>query len=295
MKKKLFIPDIILIDETIEKYGYDPNELIGTESYNLLMVCTCKVCNNKYDQQYASVLSRYLKNKKCKYCSNGETSRKNASNQSKIMKEKVANGSFIPPMLNKNHSKETKNIISKKNTGNTWEKIHGKEKTELYKKISSERNSGIGNPMYGTSIYELWKKKYGEEKANELIEKHKEAITKATKRGKDCNFYGKKYWPKREKLLYNNMYFRSNWEILVVKYLELNNIKWEYEPKYFDIDNSTSYTPDFYLPEIDKWLEVKGYWHEDAIIKFEKFKILYPKINIEVWDGQKLKELKIIK
>ena len=29
--KKLFIPDFILIDETIEKFGYNPNELYGTK------------------------------------------------------------------------------------------------------------------------------------------------------------------------------------------------------------------------------------------------------------------------
>ena len=62
MGKKLLIPSFVLIKETIEKFGYNPNELFGVASYKLVMVCKCDVCNNIYDSQYASCLSRYLMN-----------------------------------------------------------------------------------------------------------------------------------------------------------------------------------------------------------------------------------------
>ena len=31
------------------------------------------------------------------------------------------------------------------------------------------------------------------------------------------------------------------------------------------------YVPDFYLKKFDTWLEVKGYWRDDAIRKYTEF------------------------
>lgn len=279
--KKLFIPDFVLIQETIDKYGYNPNELEGTKSHKLLMVCTCFVCNNINDTQYAAILIRYKKNKKCTYCANKERSENNAENKSILMKEKVNNGTFIPPMLNKKHTEKSLIKMKGRNLGKSFEEIFGKDKALKIKQKLSIKQSGENNGFYG-------KHHTDETKENLRILK-----IKTTKRGKECNFYGKKYWPKRKNFVYKNIYYRSYWEIEVVKYFETNNIEWQYEPKVFKMDNRT-YTPDFYLPELNKWIEVKGYFRNINKEKFSKFKELYPNINIELWDGLKLKALCIL-
>lgn len=92
---------------------------------------------------------------------------------------------------------------------------------------------------------------------------------------------------------YKSIWMRSSWEIAYAKYLDKNNIKWEYEPKTFNLGNCT-YTPDFYLPESDTYVEIKGYWRDKAKEKFKRFKKLYSKINIEILNNIKLKCLKII-
>lgn len=53
--------------------------------------------------------------------------------------------------------------------------------------------------------------------------------------------------------------FRSRWEIAFVKdYLDLNNLQWQYEPKTFTLSNGQKYTPDFYMKDLNQWVEIKG-------------------------------------
>jgi hypothetical protein len=93
---------------------------------------------------------------------------------------------------------------------------------------------------------------------------------------------------------YNNIWMRSTWEIALAKWFDKQNIKWLYESKTFDLGNCT-YTPDFYLPETDTYVEVKGFWRDDAKKKFEEFKKIYCGEKIKVLGKQELKNLNIIK
>lgn len=78
----------------------------------------------------------------------------------------------------------------------------------------------------------------------------------------------------------NNIYFRSAWEANIARYYNYLGVKWEYEPKTFIFKNitrgSVSYTPDFYLPEEDKWIEVKGWMDGKSKTKLKRFKNQYP-------------------
>ena len=69
---------------------------------------------------------------------------------------------------------------------------------------------------------------------------------------------------------------RSKWERLFAKFLDLNNIKWKYEPKKFYLKQLNHYyLPDFYIPEWDTYVEVKGYMSEGALKKINAFKYEY--------------------
>lgn len=57
---------------------------------------------------------------------------------------------------------------------------------------------------------------------------------------------------------------RGTWELRIAEWLNTNNIVWKrkiYIPYEIDGVNRT-YTPDFYLPDKDIYLEVKGYYSE---------------------------------
>lgn len=80
---------------------------------------------------------------------------------------------------------------------------------------------------------------------------------------------------KDKKFEYKGIYFKSSWEQMVAKLMDRLNIEWLYEPKIFKVDKYF-YTPDFYLPELNLWLEVKGYQSDAFKTKWNFFKLFFP-------------------
>jgi hypothetical protein len=84
-----------------------------------------------------------------------------------------------------------------------------------------------------------------------------------------------------KKIQYKGTWMRSSWEAKYAKYLDNQKTKWLYESKTFDLGNFT-YTPDFYLPESDIYIEIKGYLRKNSKNKiklfnkqFRNLKVLY--------------------
>jgi hypothetical protein len=73
-----------------------------------------------------------------------------------------------------------------------------------------------------------------------------------------------------------DMYFRSNWEIFVAELLTDLNIEFEFEPKrvYFRAEKE-SYLYDFYLPEYNSVIEVKGWFDKRSQKRVKLFKKYY--------------------
>jgi hypothetical protein len=97
------------------------------------------------------------------------------------------------------------------------------------------------------------------------------------------NIYG--LAPSWKIFTYKAINFKSSWEWLFAKWLDLSGVKWKYEPKAFELvinKKETTYTPDFYLPELDLWIEIKGWWRKKSKAKFNKFCKSYPKEYIKV-------------
>ena len=55
------------------------------------------------------------------------------------------------------------------------------------------------------------------------------------------------------------LYLRSSHEVIVAKYMIKHHIRFLYEPERFQLTPSIIYIPDFYLPDLDMWVEVKGF------------------------------------
>lgn len=91
-------------------------------------------------------------------------------------------------------------------------------------------------------------------------------IEKAKKNKKQFN--GRRFWSEKTQTP-----FRSNWEIELAEMMDDLNIKWEYEPERFYFrGEGESYLPDFYLPEYNCWIEVKGYMDKRSLRRVKLFK-----------------------
>src|SRR6185437_7847477 len=81
------------------------------------------------------------------------------------------------------------------------------------------------------------------------------------------------HFPK-SKLTYSGESFQSSWEVEYAKYLDGNNIPWERNKRgftYFYKGKERKYIPDFYLPTIQQYIEIKGYESSLDRIKWSQF------------------------
>jgi len=106
--------------------------------------------------------------------------------------------------------------------------------------------------------------------------------------------------------LNKNIKVQGTWELAYAKYLNENNIKWTRDRKLnikyklHDDDYIHTYYPDFYLPDTNEYIEVKGYmWKSkdgrvDDKRKIEKIKECNPDKKITVLMKEDLKLLNVL-
>lgn len=62
-----------------------------------------------------------------------------------------------------------------------------------------------------------------------------------------------------------------------------------YEPLKLKIDRTCSYTPDFFIPELLTFYEIKGpHIFEDSVIKFKAARVLHCWAKFEMWQKNRL-------
>ena len=72
--------------------------------------------------------------------------------------------------------------------------------------------------------------------------------------------------------VYRGVQYRSFWETYVSKLLLYSAIDFKYEPRRFYLSPTVSYLPDFYLPEYNAYIEVKGWLLEKDKVRISLFK-----------------------
>ena len=229
------------------------------------------------------MIKSYMKNK-CVDCGHSccKTAQRCRTCQNKRHSDLISGADN--PFYGKRHTVQVKNILRKK---------------------AKEYNKLFGNPFTGKSHKQATKihmslQKLGSSVTFETRKKislnHADVSGKKNpmfgKRGSKSSSFGKiMNIPDRQ--TYKGICMRSSWEINFSKWCDLSGIKWEYESKVFDLGECT-YTPDFYLPEFDCYIEIKGYFTDYAKIKIRKFKQQYPKINFKLLKHKELVNLSII-
>jgi len=82
------------------------------------------------------------------------------------------------------------------------------------------------------------------------------------------------------------VWLRSTWEFIYARWLDKNNIKWNYEGKQFLFKNGESYRPDFTIDDgKDTYIvEIKGYF-KNRVYKIDMLKSEYPTEKIIILDN----------
>ena len=106
-----------------------------------------------------------------------------------------------------------------------------------------------------------------DERIKIAAESIKNTITEKVENGEWHNSLSKKRQVKYKEILLD-----SSWEAIFAKFLDDNNIKW-CRPKigidYIFEGKTHKYFPDFYIPLINKYVEIKGFEREKDIAKYK--------------------------
>lgn len=114
----------------------------------------------------------------------------------------------------------------------------------------------------------VWRIEGSSEEFNSKGEALERLMSMRRKKTERNNVESRKFFS--EKL---DMYFRSSWEVELAEILTELGIAFEFEPEriFFDKERE-SYLPDFYLPEYNVWIEVKGYMDKRSEKRCKLFK-----------------------
>jgi len=100
----------------------------------------------------------------------------------------------------------------------------------------------------------------------------------------------------------NEIIFSHPAEEMFARILNFYGVRWDYEPKTFDLEFDSNgrvklaFTPDFYLPDQDLYIELTTLRPQLASIKNKKIRllqVLYPEIKIKLMKRRDIRDLLI--
>lgn len=116
------------------------------------------------------------------------------------------------------------------------------------------------------------------------------AVRRLTKN--PSSIYSRTKCGKREDL--GDRFFRSAWEANIARWLTAEGKQWEYESKTFEFPvrkGTRFYTPDFYLPSEDRYIEVKGWWDDKSKTRMRRMAKYYRDVRIEIIDKDRYRDI----
>ncbi|GJQ43998.1 MAG: hypothetical protein JETCAE03_34960 [Ignavibacteriaceae bacterium] len=163
----------------------------------------------------------------------------------------------------------------------TYDEIYGIEKSKI---IKNKISNALKNKVTGKALT-IEKEKIRTEKIRKKIkERYANGWEVKCGRCKKIDYIS---------LIAGKVKLDGSWELKVAQYLDENKINWKRNKQRFDYINlknkKSTYCPDFYLKDEDKFIEVKGYKTDLDECKWSQF----PE-KLEIWDKKRLKELNIL-
>lgn len=196
----------------------------------------------------------------CKYCGK-ECKNKNSLAQHEIRCKYNPNRITIKSSFIEYNKKVKEGIIDKRYTN----------------QFTKAKELGLPQPIVTKVTREklgrVWR---GKILPTEMKEKISEGMQKAVRLYPD-SYSSSNVNGRVKKIVYKNITLDSQWEVDFAIWLDENKIIWERPNKGFEYnykDKKHIYYPDFYLPQLDIYVEVKGYKREKDEYKWKSLKNL---------------------
>ena len=207
----------------------------------------------------------------CKYCQK-ECKHKNALAQHEIRCKSNPNKISV----NSNFIKYNKNVKS------------GEIIKEFNNQYTKAEKLGLDKPQITNETRQkLSNAGKGRKHTNETIENMKLAMQRAVRENPEsysaANINGR-----TKKILYNGIMLDGSWEVLFAKWCDDNKIQWSRPSNGFEYEwnGKRIYYPDFFLPEYNIYIEIKGYVRERDLIKWNAVS------NLKVIKQYEIKKIK---
>lgn len=205
----------------------------------------------------------------CKFCSKVCKNSNSLRNHERLCNSNPNRQVIVSNFINYNEKRKQLNIKGK----NQFTKA--KELRLETPKVSEEAKQKISKANRGRE-QSVEERKMRSDIMKKTVEKYPESYTKRNVVGRVKN------------ITYKDVVLKGTWELIVAKWLDENRLFWEHEFKSFEYEwnGIRKYYPDFYLPDFDIFIEVKGYETERDLAKWKSVP------NLVVF---KLKEINQIK
>jgi len=189
----------------------------------------------------------------CKYCGK-ECKNKNSLTQHEIRCKLNPNRISLPPSNFINYNKSIQ--LKERQPSNQY--IKAKKEGKILKMSNQTKEK----------LSKVWKGRHHTEEQKKKISKSmKIAVRKYPESFSASNVNGRvKHYD------YNGFKLDGLWELEVAKYLDSKNIKWIKPNNGFEYEWNNDihiYYPDFYLPEYNYYIEVKGYQRDRDLYKWQ--------------------------
>ena len=185
---------------------------------------------------------------KCKYCGKECKNNNSLRNHERLCKENPNRQIIISNFIEYNKKRREVNVKRK----GTNQYIKAQELGLPKPILSPETRAKLGRAWKG--------RKHTEETKKKISEGMKRAVKEHPDSYSSCNVNGRV-----KRYEYNGVILNGLWEVEVAKYLDSNLIRWERPTIGFEYEwneGTHIYYPDFYLPDLNLYIEVKGLQRE---------------------------------
>ena len=155
------------------------------------------------------------------------------------------------------------------------------EKNPHFGKKGSNQFSDSSFKMSEETKDRIRSKLLGKKQSENLIQRRRDAMKSAVLKHPE-SYSGSNVNGRVKKIFYRGVFLDSKCEFDFVKWCENNNIEWEKNKKGFKYiwNGERTYFPDFYLVDLNLYVEIKGYQRERDEVKWKSVQnLIVLKIN----------------